>query len=110
MKIIKYALFDKIEPILDDEGFDTGETRTVYKPIQEVKAVLSPSKNSVNTEVFGTLIDYDRTMSIDNLECLIDENTKVYVHERDKDHTYIVKKRADSSNLILFALREIDES
>ena len=70
---------------------------------------VSPNKGSTETEQFGTLLDYDRTMTTADERVLIDENAVLWVDGADTDGpwNYEVKKRAPWKNSVQFAIKQV---
>lgn len=59
---IWYALYLGKQPILDENGDDTGETRNAYDLPVQIRIRVSPNKGEAQSEAFGTSLDYDSTM------------------------------------------------
>ena len=51
---IYYALFIDSEPILDEYGNETGESKPVYGEIKELRCNVSASTGEETVEVFGS--------------------------------------------------------
>jgi hypothetical protein len=59
-------------------------------------------------EAFGNLTAYSRKMFVAENDCPIDENMIVWFGDAPPDpHNYIVTRKADSKNGILYALQEV---
>lgn len=109
---IYYALFDKNEPILDDDGNDTGEERPTYFAPVELRINVSPALGESATRQFGTTVDYDRTLVICDTTLPVDEQTVFWIDETDtsKAFDYTVKKVAKSLNSLLIAVKKVEVS
>ena len=107
---IYYALFDKYEPILDEDGNDTGEERPSYFAPVELRINVSPALGESATRQFGTTVDYDRTLVICDTALPIDEQTVFWIDEPDttKAFDYTVKKIAKSLNSLLIAVKRVE--
>jgi hypothetical protein len=105
---IYYALYAKDEPNYDEYGNETGEPTPVYEPAIELKCNVSAAVGADVAEAFGNLTSYSRTICVSSANCPIDEKTIVWF-DRDpsEPHNYIVVRKADSKNGILYALREV---
>lgn len=112
-----YCLFKEKEPILDANGNKTGEYRLIYEDPVEMKANISPATGESQVEQFGTSLQYDKVIVIDDTACPIDENTVLFVDSQpsfNNDGTplfdYIVKKVAESLNSISIAISKVKVS
>ena len=111
-RTIYYALFVTNEPILDEDGYDTGETRPVYGTPVELRINVSPALGESATRQFGTVVDYDRTLVICDTSLPIDEQTVLWIDETDtsKSFDYTVKKVAKSLNSLQIAVKKVEVS
>lgn len=109
---IYYALFDKNEPILDDDGNDTGEERPTYFAPVELRINVSPALGESATRQFGEVVDYDRTLVICDMSLPINEKTVFWIDETDteKPYDYTVKKVAKSLNSLQIAVKKVEVS
>ena len=112
-----YALFNRQEPIEDEYHNETGEYRKVFTPFVEAKWNISPAKGSTQAEQFGTDVQYDKVIVIDDMTCPIDENSILCVDTEpsyDKNdnpiYDYIVRKVAKSLNSISIAISKVQVS
>lgn len=77
-----YALYrDKI-PIVDENGDETGDYTAGYSPPVFFEASLSPGNGKAQREVFGTGIDFTRTLSTTDTSLPITETSLVW-HETE---------------------------
>lgn len=112
-RIIWYALPTDEETIMDDYGNETSETRQVYGEITELKCNISAANGVDEVSAFGNFTDYSRTISVADVNCPLAENTVVWfgVEEPQEDnYNYIVVRKADSKNGVLYALRKVSVS
>lgn len=111
-RTVYYALFDKNEPILDDDGNDTGEETPVYLAPVELRINVSPAAGESATRQFGDVVDYDRTLVTCDITLPIDEHTVFWVDEADtaKPFDYTVKQVAKSLNSLLIAVKKVEVS
>lgn len=112
-----YCLYDRKEPIIDDDGNETGEEQIVYKPAQSLRANISAASGSSQVEQFGNLAGYDKVIVLDDTSCLIDENTVLFIDkepEYDDDgkplYDYMVKRVAKSLNSVSIAATKVSVS
>jgi hypothetical protein len=106
---IYYALLIGEETGYDEYGNETGEPTPVYAEAVELKCNVSAATGADAVEAFGSFTNYIRTMCVSDPNCPIDENTIVWfgVDPYENPHNYIVTRRADSKNGILYALQEV---
>lgn len=103
-KKIFYSLYG------EGEAYDEfGNKVKGYSPIKEVKMQISSDKGSTENQAFGKDLDYDREMFIHDINCQIDEYTRLWI---DSDHLvdecdYEVKAVAKSINCIRYAIKKI---
>lgn len=112
-----YCLYDRKEPIIDEDGNETGEEQIVYKPAQSLRANISAASGSSQVEQFGNLAGYDKVIVLDDTSCLIDENTVLFIDkepEYDDDgkpmYDYMVKRVAKSLNSVSIAVTKVSVS
>lgn len=97
------------EEIMDQYGNSTGSYLPLYGELQSARLCVSPNKGSSDVEQFGTLLDYDRTMTTADVSCPINENSVLWVDGVDTSgpYNFIVKKRAPWKNSIQFAIKQV---
>ena len=111
-RTVYYALFDKNEPILDEDGNDTGEERPAYFAPVKLRINVSPALGESATRQFGEIVDYDRTLVICDTSLPIDEQTVFWIDETDttQPFDYVVKKVAESLNSLQIAVKKVEVS
>lgn len=112
-----YCLYDRKEPIIGEDGNETSEEQTFYKPTQSLRANISAASGSSQVEQFGNLAGYDKVIVLDDTSCLIDENTVLFIDkepEYDDDgkplYDYMVKRVAKSLNSVSIAATKVSVS
>lgn len=105
---IYYALRTGEEPIYDEYGNETGESKTTYGiPIALMQNV-SASTGEEAVQAFGSFTGYSRTMCVADNSCPIDEHSIIWFGVSPAEpHNYIVVRKADSKNGIFYALQEV---
>lgn len=111
-RIIHYALYKgEGDPILDKDGFETGEREILYSdPIKLRCNVAPPEKGASLTDVFGVLEDYDRIIITDDMSCPIDEYSVLWVDslpDGNTPHDYTVWRVAKYLTHIAYAVRKV---
>lgn len=112
-----YCLYGRKEPIIDEDGNETGEEQIVYKPVQSLRANISAASGSSQVEQFGNLVGYDKVIVLDDTSCPIDENTVLFIDkepEYGEDgnplYDYRVKRVAKSLNSVSIAATKVSVS
>lgn len=115
-----YALYLGNEEIKNSDGFYTGERKAKYSEPHEMRANISAARNasygSVSTEAFGTDIQYDKVIVIDNPKCEIDEHTILCIDipftvtDGVMPYDYVVVKVARSLNSVSYAIQRVEVS
>lgn len=92
----------------DEYGNLTGETTPIYGATNEFYCNISAATGVDAVEAFGSFTNYSRTISVADVNCPIDEKSIVWFGVNPPNpHNYIVVRKADSKNGILYALREV---
>lgn len=107
-----YKLYEGREEIVDEYGNPTGSYIPLYGPLKAALLCVSPNKGSSEVEQFGSLEDYDRTMTTADADCEIDEDAVLWVDGADTDgpYTHVVKKKAIWKNSAQYAIKSVDVS
>lgn len=106
---VLFRLYEGQEDAVDEYGNLTGSPVPKYGELQTAFLTVSPNKGDASIEPFGTLTDYDRTMSTADTTCPISEHAVLWLDGKstDEPHNYVVKKRAPWKNSIVFAIQEV---
>ena len=105
---IYYALHEKDEPILDEYGNETGESEPIYGVVKELHCNISAATGEDSVEAFGSFTNYTRVICVADNNCPLTEESIVWFGIGfEKPYNYIVTRKADSKNGILYALKEV---
>ena len=105
---IYYAIYAGDEPITDESGYETGESNPTYGEITELRCNVSSASGEEAVQAFGSFTNYTRTICVADNNCPIAEHTIVWFGVATTEpHNYIVTRKADSKNGILYALQEV---
>lgn len=105
---IYYALRTGEVPNIDEYGNETGESTPVYGETTPLFCNVSAASGEDAVRAFGNFTGYSRTVFVADNDCPIDENTIVWFGiPLSEPHNYIVTRKADSKNGILYALQEV---
>lgn len=129
---IYYCLFAEKVPLIDVNGYETGETIRVYEQPVQMFANVSQATGQSNTEIFGSLENYDKVIVTTDMNCPIDENSVLFIDKAPDTSSvqtyvptaitvnastvsvptpdYIVRRVAKSLNSISIAVRKVQVS
>ena len=103
-----YAIPTGTEPIRDEYGNDTLETKTIYAEPVLLRANVSANIGQEDVATFGSQTEYSRTVSLAGADCPLVEGCRVWFGVPvENAHNYKVVKVADSKNGFLVALQEV---
>ena len=107
-RTIYYALRTGDEANLDEYGNETGETTPQYGGAIMLRCNVSAASGQEAVEAFGSFTGYSRTMYVADNACPIEEDSVVWFGvEPTAPYNYIVVRKADSKNGVLYALQEV---
>ena len=105
---IYYAIYTGDEPITDERGYETGESNPTYGEITELRCNISSASGEDAVEAFGSFTNYTRVVCVADNNCPMAEQTVVWFGVATTEpYNYIVTRKADSKNGILYALQEV---
>lgn len=105
---IYYALMTGHTANMDEYGNETGERTPNYGEITALMCNVSAATGQEAVEAFGSFTGYSRTMFVADSACPIEEDSVLWFGvEPTEPHNYIVVRKADSKNGILYALQEV---
>lgn len=103
--------------LVDKDGYMTGESSITYSTPILVMGNISGAKGSAYAEMFGTEIEYDKTIVISRKkyeEVGLDENSVMFVDKVPTYDTnnmplydYKIKKIADTLNEVAIAIEKV---
>lgn len=76
-----YATYEGKRPILDDDGYETGDEDIFYSAPVAFMANISPSRGSAEADMFGVNLDYTKSISTCDLSLSISETSLVWEAE-----------------------------
>lgn len=101
---ITYRLYLGNEEIIDEHGNSTGQYTPLFGEEQLLFLSVSANKGDYSEQMFGDVLDYDRTMLISDPDCPINENSRAVIDGQ----TYVVKAVARSLNAAQYAIKRIE--
>lgn len=107
-----FKLYEGEEEIVDQWGNSTGQYLPKYSDLKSVMVCVSPNKGTSETEQFGTITDYDRTITTADPNCKIQEGSVLWVDGADTDGpwNYVVKAVSPWKNSMQYAIQEVNIS
>jgi hypothetical protein len=107
-RLIYYAKLTGETVKYDEYGNETGEPVPVYGDAIELKCNVSAATGTDAVQAFGSFTGYSRTICVADINCPIDENSVVWFgRAADESYNYVVVRKADSKNGVLYALQEV---
>ena len=104
-----YANYASKTPILDANGFDTGEYTTAYSSVTEARGNISPARGEADMRAFGIGTPFDKVIVMDDPQIPIDEYSVLWVDVPTTDAPdYIVRRVARSLNSVAIAIARVD--
>ena len=105
---IYYALRTGDMANVDEYGNETGESTPTYGERRALMCNVSAATGQDAVLAFGSFTGYSRTMCVAGNGCPIEEDSILWFGiEPDQPHNYIVVRKADSKNGVLYALQEV---
>ncbi len=104
-----YRILTKdVVPVLDPDGFETGEYAPVYSDKITARASITPATGTVNERAFGENIEYDRIICAET-DFGMDEHSQLWVDDRtSSEPDYVVKRISRSLNHVRIAIARVD--
>lgn len=112
MSTVWYQVYEGQTEIIDSDGNKTGTFQDSYGDLQSAPFMVSPNKGDATLELFGTLLDYDRTLTTADTALPIDEQTILWLDGAPTTgpYTHYVKRRAPWKNSLVFAVKQVEVS
>lgn len=112
LSTVSFRLYEGRDEIIDTYGNPTGSFAPKYGELQTASLCVSPNKGSSETDMFGSLEDYDRILTTSRTDCAIDENSILWLDGADTNgpHNYIVKRKSPWRNSAAFAVKKVTVS
>lgn len=107
-----FKLYTGEKEIVDEYGNPTGSYIPQYGELMSAMLCVSPNKGNSEVQMFGSLEDYDRTMTTADTSVLIDEDSILWLDGADTrgPHNAVVRRKAPWKNSISFAIKNVTVS
>ena len=107
-RAIYYALCTGETANVDEYGNETGESTPTYGETMALRVNVSAASGEEAVQAFGSFTGYTRTMCVADNNCPIEEDSIIWFGiEPTEPYNYMVVRKADSKNGILYALQEV---
>ena len=108
-RLLYYALRVGETEDVDEYGNLTGDVIPEYGRPVKFYGNVSAAAGEDMVQAFGNFTAYTRTLCVCDTACPIDENSIIWFGADPvaEQHNYVVVRKADSKNGILYALREV---
>lgn len=102
--------FSRYTDKYDDNGELLGTLPEYSEPLT-MRVNVSAAKGTAEQEMFGTLLEYDRTIAVKH-DIDMDENSIVWLDGKPvtEPHNYIVMRKSKSGNYTVLALKRVEIS
>ena len=113
LRPIYYSLYQNDGgAIYDEDGYEIGDANPTYSEPVMMNVNYGPEKKRTEMEVFGPLEEYDLVFSVCDVDCPIDENSRIWVgcDPKDSQYNYIVKRRGTTKNVAIYGLKAVKVS
>lgn len=97
-----------VVPVIDPDGFETGEYAPVYSARLTGWASIAPPTGEAQDRAFGANIEYDRVICAET-DFGLNENSQLWVDDLNADKPdYVIKQIARSLNGVRIAIAKVD--
>lgn len=110
--VVYYRLYEGMAEVEIEPGISTGVRVPKYSELKSARLCVSPNKGTSEANLFGTLLDYDRTMTTADDKCEIDETAVLWLDSADteKPWNFVVTKKAPWKNSVTYAIKRVSVS
>lgn len=106
-----YSLYLGKTDVVDTDGQLTGEKQLSFSNVVKMKANVSAARGTADIEQFGVNTDYSRTITTTDMNCPINEHSRIWFDTLPTNpHNYEVVTVAKSLNSITIAIKEVKVS
>ena len=95
---------------IDENGYETGNSIVAYGDLVTARASISPNKGKASVEMFGSDLNYNKTIITDDMACTMNENSVVWLDNdpETEPYDYTVVAKAEGLLSISYAIRRVD--
>lgn len=111
MREFWYANVTGSIPVVDADGFETGELQITYSSPVHVRGNISPPYGSASREMFGIDTPYELVITMFLPSPEFSEDSVLWIGYSPSDsprHTHIIKSISKSLNVVQIAVSRVD--
>lgn len=114
LRQMRYALYEGKKPTYDKDGNPTFENKESFSDPVEFSANLSAGTSNADEQPFGASVKYDRIILLYDMDCPIDEHSRIWVKNKpfvdgkfdpDTADYEVAAAPLDSLNVMRIAIR-----
>ncbi len=92
------------------DGVKTGEYELNYSNPIRIKGYISRATGNNATDLFGIDVNYDKSITLDDPNINISEDSVLWIDEVDtsKPYDYVVKRISKSLNYLTIAIKKVE--
>ena len=110
-RLVCVSLYEERRECTDEIGRYSGEYEVVRSKPIEIECSVSAAVGNSQIEVFGQMLNYDKTVIIDDVNFEIDEHAVLWIDKAiDEPYDYIINRIAKTPNFIALAVSKVDIS
>ena len=109
-----YCLYEGKQKSYDEDGYYAGEEKPAYSEPIVCQGNISSAKGETEIDLFGSSLQYDKVIVLDDVHSPIDENTVLFIDKEPSFDSlgnplfdYIVKRVARSLNSVSYAIERV---
>lgn len=112
LKNVYYALYNSETALKDEYGNETSEIDIENTTPTMIEVSISAGTGTVDVEIFGKAINYEKILIVFDENCPIDEYSVLWIDQTDtkKAYDYIVNGIAKSLNHTIIAVSKVNVS
>ena len=109
LKSMWYAQWESKTPIVDSNGYETGESVNNYSFAEELRCNVSPERSYIMQEAFGPRDPYEIVLITSDMNCPVTETSVFWDHKpvAGEPHQYVVRRVSKSLNHISITLKKV---
>lgn len=107
-RLIHYAEYGGKVPVLDEDGYETGEEEPIFGDPKPLWINVSAAKGNAYTSIFGDVADYTHVLGPADPGVPIDEQSAIWIDANtDEQPDYRVTRIAKGLNATHYAVKKV---
>ena len=116
MKTVWYANYESAAPMVDGDGYETGEKDVTYSDPVQLRINVSAARGTSDMEQFGNQLDYDKVLVTNDVNIPLTEESVMWIDtspvidgqgKTDTPWDYVVRRIARSVNYVQIAVKKV---